>query len=91
MSLLLTDSPTRAFSSIIVDDTDIKERVPSPHAEQPINRHGGEDRDEVNSLCENKAHDNYRLCKAHTAHDSMPGKPDASLAKRSMSATEAPC
>ena len=34
--------------------------------------------------------DHYRLCKAKTAHDSVLGKIDASLAKKSLTITEAP-
>ena len=34
--------------------------------------------------------DHYRLCKAKTAHDSVLGKIDASLAKKSLTITDAP-
>ena len=34
--------------------------------------------------------DNYRLCKAKAAHDALPAKIDASLAKKPLTATEAP-
>ena len=34
--------------------------------------------------------DNHRLCKSKAAHDSVLGKSDASLAKKPLTATEAP-
>ena len=49
------------------------------------------DDDEDNLICEiNKHSDHYRLCKAKAAHDAVLGKTDASLAKKSLTANEAP-
>ena len=42
-------------------------------------------------FCEINTHaDSYRLCRAKTAHDAVLGKIDASLAKKPLTATEAP-
>ena len=47
--------------------------------------------DEDNLICEiNLNADNYRLCKAKAAHDAVLGKIDASLAKKTLTATRAP-
>ena len=47
--------------------------------------------DEDNYICEINTHaDRYRLCKAKAAHDAVLGKIDASLAKKPLTATEAP-
>ena len=47
--------------------------------------------DEDNFICEINTHTNrYRLCKAKAAHDAVLGKIDASLAKKPLTATEAP-
>ena len=49
------------------------------------------DDDEDNLLCEINTHsDHYRLCKAKAAHDAVLGKLDTSLAKKPLTATEAP-
>ena len=49
------------------------------------------DDDEDNLICEINTHaDHYRLCKAKTAHDAVLGKRDASLAKKPLTANEAP-
>ena len=49
------------------------------------------DDDEDNLICETNTHaDHYRLCKAKAAHDAVLGKIDASLAKKPLTATEAP-
>ena len=49
------------------------------------------DDDDDNLICEiNLDVDNYRLCKAKAAHDVVWGKIDASLAKKTLTATEAP-
>ena len=49
------------------------------------------DDDEDNLKCEMNTHaDHYRLCKVKEAHDSVLGKTDASLAKKPLTATEAP-
>ena len=49
------------------------------------------DDDEDNFICEVTTHANrYRLCKAKAAHDAVLGKIDASLAKKPLTATEAP-
>ena len=49
------------------------------------------DDDEDNFIGEINTHANrYRLCKAKAAHDALPGKIDASLAKKPPTATEAP-
>ena len=49
------------------------------------------DDDEDNLICEINTHANhYRLCKAKAAHDTVLGKIDASLAKKPLTATEAP-
>ena len=49
------------------------------------------DDDEDNLICEMNAHANhYRLCKAKAAHDAVLGKIDASLAKKPLTANEAP-
>ena len=49
------------------------------------------DDDEENLLCEINTHaDHYRLCKAKAAHDAVLGKFYASLAKKTLTATEAP-
>ena len=49
------------------------------------------DGDEDNLICEIITHANhYRLCKAKAAHDAVLGKTDASLAKKPLTATEAP-
>ena len=47
--------------------------------------------DEENFICEVNPHANrYRLCKAKAAHDAVLGKIDTSLAKKPLTATEAP-
>ena len=47
--------------------------------------------DEDNFICEINTHaDRYRLCKAKAAHDAVLGKIDSSLAKKPLTATEAP-
>ena len=47
--------------------------------------------DEDNFICGVNTHaDRYRLCKAKAAHDAVFGKIDASLAKKTLTATEAP-
>ena len=44
-----------------------------------------------NLICEMNTHANYyRLCKAKAAHDAVLGKVDASLAKKPLTANEAP-
>ena len=49
------------------------------------------DDDEDNLICEMNTHaDHYRLCKAKAAHDAVLGKIDASLAKKPLTANEAP-
>ena len=49
------------------------------------------DDDEDNLICEINTHANrYRLCKAKAAHDVVLGKINASLAKKPLTATEAP-
>ena len=49
------------------------------------------DDDEDNPICEINTHANdYRLCKAKEAHEAVLGKIDASIAKRPLTATEAP-
>ena len=49
------------------------------------------DDDDDNVNCEIKSHaDLYRLCKAKVAHDAVLGQIDASLAKKPLTATEAP-
>ena len=49
------------------------------------------DDDEDNFIREVNTHANrYRLCKAKAAHNAVPGKIDASLAKKPRTATEAP-
>ena len=49
------------------------------------------DDDEDNLICEiNLNTDNYRLCKAKAAPDAVLGKIDASLAERTLKATEEP-
>ena len=49
------------------------------------------DDDEDNIICEiNSSADNYRLCQAKAAHDAVLGKIDSSLAKKTLTATEAP-
>ena len=49
------------------------------------------DDDEDNLICEINTHaDHYGLCKAKAAHDAVLGKIDASLAKKSLTVTEAP-
>ena len=49
------------------------------------------DDDEDNLFCEMNTHaDHYRLCKAKAAHDAVLGKIDASLAKKPLTANEAP-
>ena len=49
------------------------------------------DDDEDNLICEINTHANhYRLCKAKAAHDAVLGKIDASLAKKPLTANEAP-
>ena len=49
------------------------------------------DDDKDNLICEINTHaDHYGLCKAKAAHDAVLGKIDASLAKKSLTATEAP-
>ena len=47
--------------------------------------------DDDNLICEiNLDADNYRLCKAKAAHDAVFGKIDASIAKKTLTTTEAP-
>ena len=49
------------------------------------------DDDKDNPICETYTHaDHYRLCKAKAAHVVVSGKIDASLAKKPLTATEAP-
>ena len=49
------------------------------------------DEDEDNFICEVNTHANpYRFCKAKAPHDAVLGKIDASLAKKPLTATEAP-
>ena len=49
------------------------------------------DDNEDNLICEMNIHaDHYRLCKAKAAHDAVLGKIDASLAKKPLTANEAP-
>ena len=49
------------------------------------------DDDEDNLICEINTHAyHYRLCKAKAAHDAVLGKNNASLAKKPLTATEAP-
>ena len=47
--------------------------------------------DEDNLICERNLNaDNYRLCKAKTTHDAVLGKIGASIAKKTLTATEVP-
>ena len=47
--------------------------------------------DEDSFICEINTHaDRYRLCKSKAAHDAVLGKIDASLAKKPLTATDAP-
>ena len=47
--------------------------------------------DAYNLICEINTHaDHYRLCEAKAAHNGVLGKIDASLAKKTLTATEAP-
>ena len=49
------------------------------------------DDDEENLICEKKLNaDNSPLCKTKAAHDAMLGKTDASLAMKTLTATETP-
>ena len=49
------------------------------------------DDDENNLICEINTHaDHYRLCKEKAAHDAVLGKIDDSIAKKQLTATEAP-
>ena len=49
------------------------------------------DDDDANLICETNLNaDKYRLCKAKAAHDAVQGKTDASFAKKTLTATEAP-
>ena len=49
------------------------------------------DDDEDNFICEINTHaDRYRLCKTKAAHDVVLGKINAFLAKKPLTATEAP-
>ena len=49
------------------------------------------DDDEDNLICEINTHtDHYRLCRAKAAHDAVLGKFNASLAKKPLTANEAP-
>ena len=49
------------------------------------------DDDEDNLICETNTHvDHHRLCKAKAAHDAVLGKVDTSLAKKPLTANEAP-
>ena len=53
--------------------------------------HSITDDDEDNLICEINTHaDHYRLCKAKSAHDAVSRKIDASLARKPLTATEAP-
>ena len=49
------------------------------------------DNDEESLICEMNTHaDHYRLCKTKATHDAVLGKIDASLARKTLAATETP-
>ena len=67
-----------------------KDPRPSSHVKLRFHQNCIIDQDKDAYVCENNAHDHYRLCKARAAHDSVFRNPDAFLAKKSLPATTAP-
>ena len=87
MSSAESSDPT--YSSIdSLNTNEDDDALAKPHAndDNPII-----DDDEDNFICEINTHANrYRLCKAKAAHDAVLEQIDASLAKKPLTATEAP-
>ena len=76
------------YSSLISLNTIENDDVPD---ELPDDVDANTDDDEHNLIYEvNLKSDNYRLCDAKAAHDPVLGKMDASLAKKTLTATEEP-
>ena len=86
MSSIEDCEPTyNSINSLITNEGDDVLDEPSDNAAAIIND------DEDNLIFEiNLNADNYPLCKAKAANDSVLGKTDASLAKKTLTATEAP-
>ena len=77
------------YSSI--DSLNTNEGDDAPAESHDVDVNPINDDDEHNFICEiNIQADRYRLCKAKPAHDAVLGKIDASLAKKPLTATEAP-
>ena len=71
-----------------MNTTEDGDALAEPHADDD---HPIMDDDEDNFICEINTHaSRYRLCKAKAAHDAVLGKIDAFLAKKPLTATEAP-
>ena len=84
-----TDPTYSSISSLDTEEADCEKlnvvTVPFDHTEDD------EDEDEDNHIFRVDTNiDHYRLCKAKTAHDSVLGKIDAHLAKKTLTITEAP-
>ena len=86
MNSVEVSEPTySSINSLSTNEGDDVLDEPSDDADVTIND------DEDNLICEvNLNADNYRLCKAKAAHDAVLGKIDASLAKKTLTATETP-
>ena len=88
----LYDTSDPIYSSISSLDTEEAECETIKLATVPTNRtEGDEEEAEDDHIFRVDTNiDYYRLCKAKTAHDSVLGKTDASLAKKPLTITEAP-
>ena len=71
------------------DDTALDENLEGAASNVDENELNTDDDERNRILQVNLDADHYRLCKAKTAHDTMLGKIDASLAKKTLTATEA--
>ena len=80
------DPTYSSIDSLNTNEDDDALAEPHDYDDKPII-----DDDEDNFICEINTHANrYRLCKAKTAHDAVLGKINAPLAKKPLTATEAP-
>ena len=87
-SLSSVENSEPTYSAIISLNTNEDDDVID---ELPDDAEAITDDDEDNIICEINTHvDHYRLCKARASHDAVLGKIDASLAKKPLTAIEAP-
>ena len=91
-SPVLHDTSDPIYSSVSSLDTEEAECETLNVVTVPTDRkEGDEEQDEDDHIFRVDPNiDHYRLCKAKTAHDSVLGKIDASLAKKPLTSTEAP-